>query len=100
MRAAEEQSGADEQNEARSHLPGDQDSAQPRAAQTLAESRALFLEGGIHIGFRSLQSGSESKCNSRPTGNEQGVGEDANVRADFQSDGAPERRERGSDLDD
>src|SRR6266404_5849035 len=93
LRTAEQQRRADEQNEARSHLPGDKDSAEPRAAQTLAEGAALFFESGIHVGLRCLQSRGEAKRDSSCARYKQRVNENGQVRADFKSDGAPERRE-------
>ncbi len=59
----------------------------------------LFLEGGVHVGLRSLEGRGETEDDSRRAGNEQGVCEDTDVGADLKRNRAPERRDGRSDFD-
>jgi len=92
LRTAKQQSGTDQENEASGHLAGNEQSAKMRAAQPLAERAAFLFEGGIHIGLRGLESRSEAKRDSSRARYKQRVNENGQIGADFESDGAPERR--------
>src|SRR5207302_996670 len=98
LRAAKEQSGVDQQNEAGRYLAGDQDSAQSGTIKTLPESSAVFFKGRVNVSLGGFEGRSEAKGNSSCAGDKQGVGEDADVGRDLKSNGAPERRESCSDL--
>src|SRR5580700_3508205 len=66
----------------------------------VSEGTALFFESRVKVGLGGLESGSKAKGNSSRAGNKQGKGENANVGSDLEGDGAPERRESRSNLDD